>query len=406
MSKENILVGVEIGTSKFSVAVADCRPDGTIRMLGIGQSPATGVRKGEIVDAAAVHKGLRQALTDAEEQSDVGIRSVFLSITGGHVSSFNHRGSVEIPESRGEIDEQDLEDVKTNAREANLPGQHALIHAVTQHYYVDGQDGILTPVGMLGQRLEADFHIVHGVRTRVQNTIRCVKEVPLEVEDVVFSPLASAQLVVDQPQKNLGVLVVDIGGGTADYVVYGDGAVKQSGVLPLGGDHITNDISVGLRVPIGRAESLKIEEGSVMLGTCLPGETIYLQPEPGFAGREVDREMLNNIIYHRLRETLELLKRRLQEEPYLHYLGAGIVLTGGCSLTRGIIPLVEEVFGLPVRLAPPLPVNGLVSGLSNPQLSTVVGLIKYAQLVQSDRPQLSAWQKMRHRVFGRGRNGN
>ena len=214
-----------------------------------------------------------------------------------------------MPEDRDEIDEQDIEDVKINAREVSIPAQNAFLHSIIQHYHVDGQDGVLNPVGMLGQKLEADFHIIHGVRTRIQNTIRCVKELPLDVEDVVFSALASAQVVLTQHQKNLGALVIDIGGGTTDYILYVDGAVKQSGVLAVGGDHITNDISMGLRIPMTRAEKLKIEEGSVMLGNCLPGETILLKDDSGFAGKEVERETLNTIIHLRLRETFELLKR-------------------------------------------------------------------------------------------------
>src|SRR5712672_4546681 len=195
---------------------------------------------------------------------------------------------------------------------------------------------------MLGQKLEADFHIIHGVRTRVQNTIRCVKELPLEVEDVVFNALAAAQVVLTQHQKNLGALVIDIGGGTTDYILYVDGAVKQSGVLAVGGDHITNDISMGLRIPMTRAEKLKIEEGNCVLGNCLPGEMILLKDDSGFAGKEIECETLNTIIYLRLRETLELLKRRLEEQPYLSYLGAGIFITGGCSLLNGIDHLASE----------------------------------------------------------------
>ena len=201
-----------------------------------------------------------------------------------------------LPEDRDEIDDQDVEDVKINAREVSIPAQNAFLHSIIQHYHVDGQDGVLNPVGMLGQKLEADFHIIHGVRTRIQNTIRCVKELPLEVEDVVFSALASAQVVLTQHQKNLGALVIDIGGGTTDYILYVDGAVKQSGVLAVGGDHITNDISMGLRIPMARAEKLKIEEGSCVLGNCLPGETILLKDDSGFAGKEIERETLNTII--------------------------------------------------------------------------------------------------------------
>src|SRR5213082_4100541 len=290
MASSNLMIGLEIGTSKICVVVGEGRPDGAIKILGVGQAPSRGVRKGEIVDFETAMKCVHEAVVDAEQKSDVMIRSVYVAVAGSHLHSFNNRGCVMLPEDRDEIDERDVEDVKINAREVSIPAQNAFLHSIIQHYHVDGQDGVLNPVGMLGQKLEADFHIVHGVRTRIQNTIRCVKELPLDVEDVVFSALASAQVVLTQHQKNLGAVVVDIGGGTTDYIVYVDGAVKQSGVLAVGGDHITNDISMGLQIPIMRAEKLKIEEGSVTLGNSLPGETILLKDDSSFVGKQVERE--------------------------------------------------------------------------------------------------------------------
>jgi cell division protein FtsA len=239
---------------------------------------------------------------------------------------------------------------------------------------------------MLGQKLEADFHIIHGVRTRIQNTIRCVKELPLDVEDVVFGGLASAQVVLTQHQKDLGALVIDMGGGTTDYVLYADGAVKQSGCMALGGDHITNDISMGLRIPMARAEKLKIEEGSCVLGNCLPGEMILLKDDSGFAGKEIEREMLNTIIHLRVREGFELLKRRLDEGPYLNYLGGGIFITGGCSLLSGIDHLAEEIFEMPAHVAHAQTTWGVTSAVEDPQFSTAIGLVKFAQVMQTDRP--------------------
>src|SRR6201988_1193108 len=329
MASSDLMVGLEIGTSKICVVVGESRSDGTIKILGVGHAPSRGVRKGEIVDFETAMKCVHEAVVDAEQKSDVMIRSVYVSVAGSHLQSFNNRGCVVLPEDRDEIDEQDVEDVKINAREVSIPAQNAFLHSIIQHYHVDGQDGVLNPIGMLGQRLEADFHIIHGVRTRIQNTIRGVKELPLEVEDVVFAPLASAQVVLNQHQKNLGALVIDIGGGTTDYLVYVDGAVKQSGVLAVGGDHITNDISMGLRIPMTRAEKLKTEEGSVTLGNCLPGESITLKDDSGFAGKEVEREILNTIIHLRMREVLELLKRNLNEQSFIDFAGAGIFITGG-----------------------------------------------------------------------------
>jgi cell division protein FtsA len=225
-----------------------------------------------------------------------------------------------------------------------------------------------------------------------------VKELDIEVEDVVFGPLASAQVVLDLNQKNLGALVIDIGGGTTGYVVYADGAVKQSGVFAIGGDHITNDISLGLRIPMAKAERLKVEEGSVSLGSCVPGETVVLKDETGFAGKEIEREMLNTIIHCRVRESFELLKRQLDQGNHLGYLGAGLLLTGGCSMLKGVNHLAEEVFGMPVHLTHAHTMSGITSAFENPQFSTAIGLIKYAQAMQGgDRPR--GWfSRIRRRI--------
>ena len=387
MASNDLMVGLEIGTSKICVVVGEARLDGTTKILGVGQAPSRGVRKGEIVDFETAMKCVLEALSDAETKSDVMIKGVYVGVTGAHIQSFNNRGCVILPDDHDEIDEQDIEDVKINAREVSIPAQNAFLHSIIQHYHVDGQDGVLNPVGMLGHKLEADFHIIHGVRTRIQNTIRCVKELPLEVEDVVFNPLASAQVVLNQQQKNMGALVIDMGGGTTDYILYVDGAVKQSGTLGIGGDHITNDISMGLRIPMARAEKLKIDEGSVILGNCLPGETVVLKDDSGFAGKEVERETLNTIIHLRVRETLELLRRTLEEESFINFIGEGIFITGGCSLIRGIDNLAEEIFEIPARIAHAQTMSGLTSAFQNPQFATAIGLIKYAQAVQAERPQ-------------------
>src|SRR3954468_21525802 len=223
MASNDLLVGPEIGTSKICVVVGESRTDGTIKILGAGQAPSRGVGKGESGDFETAMKCVHEAVVGAEQKTDVMIRSVYVAVAGSHIESFNNRGCVILPEERDEIDEQDIEDVKINAREVSIPAQNAFLHSIIQHYHVDGQDGVLNPIGMLGQKLEADFHIIHGVRTRIQNTIRCVKELPLDVEDVVFNALASAQVVLSQQEKDLGALVIDIGGGTTDYVLYSEG---------------------------------------------------------------------------------------------------------------------------------------------------------------------------------------
>jgi cell division protein FtsA len=389
MAREDFHVGLEIGTTKVCAVVAECRPDGDIRILGVGEAPSRGVRKGEIVDFENACSCVREALSDAEEKSEIEIRSVWLAVTGSHIQSFNNRGSVVIPDDAGEITDEEIQEVEYKAKEISLPRENTILHSIIQHYYVDGQAGVLNPVGMLGSRLEADFHIIHGVTNRIQNSIRCVKECGVEVDDVVVNALASAQVVLDQHQKESGALVVDIGGGVTDYIVYLDDAVRHSGALAVGGDHITNDISLGLRIPITRAEKLKIEEGSAALGKSLPGDKIILKNDTGFSGKEVEREMLNMIIHARVEELFTLLRKRLGDEVPQHLLGSGVMLTGGCSMIRGIREVAESVFDMPVHLTRAQAVSGPTSAFENPQFSTCIGLAKYGQAVRSESPDES-----------------
>jgi cell division protein FtsA len=237
---------------------------------------------------------------------------------------------------------------------------------------------------MLGQKLEADFHIIHGVRSRIQNSIRCVKELPLDVEDVVFTAFASAQVVLSQHQKNLGALVIDIGGGTTDYILYVDGAVKQSGVLAVGGDHITNDISMGLRIPMTPREKLKIEEGSTVLGNCLPGETVLLKDDSGFAGKEIERETLNMIIHMRLRETFECSSAGSKTSRTSITSAKAFSSPAGAASSTGST-IWPRKFWHSRRVCHAQTMSGLTSAFENPQFSAAIGLIKYAQAIQADR---------------------
>jgi cell division protein FtsA len=400
MGRDSILVGLEIGTSKICVVVGEASPTGPIKILGVGLAPSRGVRKGEIVDYETAHKCVREALADAEEKSDVTIESVFVGVTGAHIQSFNNRGGVNLPEDRDEIDETDYDDVAVSARDVSIPQPNLFLHTILQHYYVDGQEGVLNPIGMLGRKLEADFHIIHGVGNRIKNTVRCVKELSLEVEDVVFNGLASAQVVLTQQQKDLGALSIDIGGGSTDYVAYVEGAIKQSGVLAVGGDHVTNDISMGLRIPMARAERLKLDEGSASLDVP-PGDMIHLKDEAGFAGREIEREMLNTIIHCRMREIFELLRDRLEEEPYMPMLGAGIYLTGGGSQLDGIKELAQEIFNMPVHVAHAHSTSGLTAASENPQYATAIGLLRYAQAAYANGKQKKGFFSKVLKLFGR-----
>ncbi|HRJ72097.1 MAG TPA: cell division protein FtsA [Terrimicrobiaceae bacterium] len=384
MARPDIIVGVEVGTSKVCAVVGETGREGTLRILGVGLAPSRGVRKGEIVDLAIATECVHDAISDAETNSDAEIGSVFVGVTGSHIRSFNSRGAILIPSDRFEIDDEDVQEVAVKAREVNIPTENHFLHSIIQRYYVDGQEGILNPVGMVGRKLEADFHIIHGVKTRLQNTLRCIREAGVEIDEIVVTSLASAQAVLDEHQKELGAVVIDMGGGVSDYIVYENGIIRHSGLLAVGGDHISNDISLGLRIPLTRAEKLKIDEGSAKLGESAPGEKIILKNDAGFSGKEVEREMLNTIIHARVRENFELIKKQIEQEMPLHMLGAGVMLTGGCSLLRGIKDVAESVFDLPVHLAREAGVSGPKSVLNNPQYSTAIGLIKFAQVLRAE----------------------
>ena len=319
------------------------------------------------------------------------IKNVILSVTGPHIESLNNRGRLAIPEDQNEITEDDLAEIKEIARDVAIPEQNVFLHSMVRHYIVDGQDKVINPVGMLGRKLEADYHIIHGIRSRIQNTIRCVREIPLEVEDVVFAPIAAAQIVLNPVAKEQGALLIDIGGGTTDYVLYADGAVVQSGSLGLGGDHITNDLAMVLKVPLSRAEKLKVEEGNCSLDEGAAAGRVLLEGDAQFVGRSVERELLNGVIASRLSEIFTLVRRRLEKGEGLERCAAGIYLTGGTSLMRGVAGLAEEVLGLPVHRPTTAPISGLTATFENPQYATPIGLIRYAQLLENERPRPSAF---------------
>src|SRR5437879_7592560 len=277
----SIIVGLEVGTSKVCAVVGELSSEGALNIVGLGKSKSRGVRKGEICDAPKVEEDIRNAIVEAEQMADVEIRSVYLGVTGGHVRGFNNRGVHPIVSADREISEDDVQDVIKNAKTINLPAQNHVVHAIRQHFLVDGQDGITNPVGMLGARVEVDVHVVHGNLNRLQNAIRTVKGLQLEVDDIIFCGLASSLALLSSEQKELGSLVIDLGGGTTEYVVYANGIIKHTGVLAVGGDHVSNDLAYGLKVPLSRAEHLKIEHGSAVMDEGVQGRTITLTSELG-----------------------------------------------------------------------------------------------------------------------------
>ena len=399
MARTSIYVGLEIGTTKVCVVVGEVKGDGAIKLLGVGQAPSRGVRKGEIVDFDTAQTCLHDALVRAEDRSDVMIRNVYLSVTGGHVESVNNKGTIRIPDDQSEITDGDLEEVKEIARDVAIPQQNVFLHSIIRHYGVDGQEKVLNPVGMLGRKLEADYHIVHGIRNRIQNTIRCVREIPLEVEDVVFAPIASAQVVLGREAKNQGALMIDVGGGAADYVLYVDGVVAHSGCVAIGGDHITNDISLVYKIPLSKAERLKVEEGNAKIDTENASDMIKLDDDTGF-GREIERGELSEVIHFRVREMMEQIKKRASEGGALDRIAGGVYLTGGTSLMKGIEDVASDVFGMPVHRSQSAPVSGITATFDNPQYATPIGLIRYAQILDSERPPRSALTRLGRKLSG------
>src|SRR5262245_1687840 len=297
----SIIIGLEIGTSKVCAVVGEFNAEGALNIVGLGQARSRGVRKGEIADTSVAEEDVRHAIVEAEQMADVEIRSVFLGVTGGHIRGFNNRGVHPIVSADREISPEDVQDVIKNAKTINLPAQNHVIHAIRQHFLVDGQDGITNPVGMLGSRVEVDVHVVHGNLNRLQNAIRTVKGLQLEVDEIVFNGLASSLALLTNEQKELGALVIDIGGGTTEYVVYGDGVIKHAGVLAVGGDHVSNDLAYGLKVPLGRAEQLKIEHGSAFV-EGLQEKSITISNELGMPLKTVNLEHLRRIMSLRLEE--------------------------------------------------------------------------------------------------------
>ena len=379
-----IIVGLEIGTSKVCAVVGEMSLEGTLNIVGLGQSRSRGVRKGEICDAPAAEEDVRNAIVEAEQMADVEIRSVFLGVTGGHFRGFNNRGVHPIVSADREICDDDVQDVIKNAKTINLPAQNHVIHAIRQHFLVDGHDGITNPVGMLGGRIEVDVHVIHGHLNRLQNAIRTVKGLQLEVDEIVFNGLASSLALLTSEQKELGSLVIDMGGVTTEYVVYADGVIKHVGVLAVGGDHVSNDLAYGLKVPLGRAEQLKIEHGAAYEGTA-KGQTITLANELGLPLKTINLENLRRIMSLRLEEMFQLIGQDLEQAGLLDYLRAGAFLCGGGSRLPGIAQLAERILQMPVSLGKANSISGLKSALDQPEFATAIGLVKFGSFQQRKR---------------------
>jgi cell division protein FtsA len=381
----SIIVGLEIGTSKVCAVVGELTADGVLNIVGLGQARSRGVRKGEIADAPIAEEDVRQAIVEAEQMADVEIRSVYLGVTGGHVRGFNNRGVHPVASSDREITEEDVQDVIKNAKTINLPAENHVIHAIRQHFLVDGQDGITNPVGMLGARVEVDVHVVHGNRNRFQNAIRTVKGLQLEVDEIVFNGLASSLALLTSEQKELGSVVIDIGGGTTEYVVYANGIIKHTGVLAVGGDHVSNDLAYGLKISLSRAEQLKVDQGSAVLEDSVKGQTLNATSDVGLPLKPVNLEHLQRIMSLRLEEIFQLIVQDLDQAGALDYARAGVFLCGGGARTPQIAKLAEQVLQMPATIGKANSISGLKSALDQPEFAAAIGLVKFGSFQQRKR---------------------
>ena len=377
------IVGLSIGTSIVVAAVGQLNEAGTLNFIGLGQSPSRGVRKGEICDVAKAEEDVRVAIAEAEQMADVEISSVYLGVTGSHIHGMNNRGLHQVVSPDRIIAEDDYLDVIKNAKAVNLPAEGFLIHDVRQHFVVDGHDGITDPRGMSGGILQVDMHVVYGNFNRLQNSVRLVKGLQLEVETIVFNGLASSLAVLSHEQKSLGALVIDIGGGTCEYTVYCNGIVKHTGVLAIGGDHISNDLAYALKVPLGQADDLKRDHGSAMLDDDIKGQTINIVSDNGLPPKVINLEHLRKVMHVRLDEMLRLIHREVDKQGLWDYIRAGVVLCGGGANIRGIRELAETIFKRStVTISNSSNIGGVQTALDQPDFATAVGLVKYGSFHQ------------------------
>lgn len=374
MVRRNLICGMDIGTSHVRVIVGEINIDGSINIIGVGKSESLGLKKGVIVDLDKTVEAIKLAVQEAERMVGTGIPSAFLGIVGSQVGLVNNRGVVAVAGSDKEITDEDVERVLQAARVIALPPDREIIDVLPREFIVDGYDGIRDPVGMVGVRLEVDAMIVSGMITSIRNLLRCVNRAGLEIDGMVLNSLASAEVTLTHDEKELGVVLLDLGGGTTEIAVFQNGYLKNIAAIPVGGDYITNDIAVGLRTPLQTAEKIKLEHGVALPSLVTGSAVVEMTPIAGKESRKVPVEELVQIIEPRLTEILCLAAQELGKMGYRNPLPAGVVLTGGVSLLRGTIELAEQIFSSPVRMAQP----GYV-GVKSPVYSTGVGIIHYVQ---------------------------
>jgi cell division protein FtsA len=372
--KENVIVGLDIGTTKTCAIVSEVKESG-IDIIGVGSHPSEGLRKGVVVNIESTVESIKRAVEEAERISGCEIRSVHVGIAGGHIRGQNSLGIVAV--KGREVDADDVERAIDAARAIAIPLDRQILHTLPQYYVVDEQDGIRDPVGMSGVRLEAKVHIVTGAVTSIQNIVKSVNRVGLDIDDIVLEQLASSEAVLSNDEKDLGVALIDIGGGTTDIAIFSEGSIKHTAVLPVGGNYVTSDIATGLRTPIAEAEKIKIRYGCAYMPLIPKDESIEVPSVGGRESREVSRQILGRIIEPRMDEILTMAYKEISKSGCEEILAAGAVLTGGASILEGVPELAEQIFQMPVRRGCPMGIGGLTDVVNSPLYATAVGLSLY-----------------------------
>jgi cell division protein FtsA len=370
-----LIVGLDIGTTKIGAIVGEVTSEGKIDIVGIGTHPSKGLRKGVVINIEATVNSIKSAVEEAELMAGCEVSHVYCGIAGGHIKGFNSHGIVAVKDR--EVMQTDIDRVIDAARAIAIPLDREVIHILPQEYIIDEQDGIREPLGMSGVRLEAKVHIVTGAVTSAQNIIKCAQRCGLTVADIVLEQLASSESVLSQDEKELGVALIDIGGGTTDLAIWSEGSIVHTSVLAVGGDHITSDIAVGLRTPMDEAERIKRQHGCALSALVEQDETIEVPSVGGRKPRTLSKQILTEIIEPRVEEMFSLVHQEIHRTGYEDLLASGVVITGGATLLYGMADLAEDILGVPVRLGMPSGIGGLVDVVKSPIFSTGVGLVQY-----------------------------
>ncbi|MGD9401435.1 MAG: cell division protein FtsA [bacterium] len=378
MAVPHRIMGLDLGTTKVTAVIAEVDPDGLASISGVGTKKCEGLRKGVIVDIDKTVRAVEGAVTEAEIMAGYSLNSAYVSISGDHVKGMNSTGVVAVSKPDKEITDDDVDRVVAASRGVVVPNDRLILHVIPQEFLVDDQDGISHPVGMSGIRLEVKTHIITGSATCAQNVIKSVRRAGIDIEELVLQSLATGFSLVSDEESNLGVAVVDIGGGTTDIAVFKDGALHHTAILGLGGHNITNDLAVGLRTPLAQAEILKIRDGCAKSAGIAEDETLDIPGVHGRKARHLSKKVFAQIMESRIDELLYLVRKQLVKSDYYEVLGAGVILTGGTALIDGILDSSEEVISMPTRLGLPEGVGGLQDYVDDPRMATSVGLIRYA----------------------------